>query len=89
MRRSRRKFTAKFKSTVVLEALKEQKKISELAQQFEVHPNQISMWKREFLDNAEAAFGEKASKSEPAEQVNVNELYSQIGQLKVENDFLK
>jgi transposase len=89
MRRSRRKFSAKFKSTVVLEALKEQKTISELAQHFEVHPNQISMWKREFLDNAEAAFGEKPSKSEPEEQVNVNELYSQIGQLKVENDFLK
>jgi transposase-like protein len=89
MRRSRRKFSAKFKSSVVLEALKEQKTISELAQQFEVHPNQISMWKREFLDNAEAVFNEKAPKSDPEELVDVKELYSQIGQLKVENDFLK
>lgn len=57
MRRSRRKFSAKFKSTVVLEVLMEQKTISEPAQQFEVHPNEISIWKREFLDNAEATFG--------------------------------
>jgi len=56
MKRSRRKFTAEFKAKVVLEAIKEQKSLSELAEQFELHPNLISIWKREFLDNAAKVF---------------------------------
>jgi len=89
MKKSRRKFTARFKATVVIEALKEQKTLSELAQQFEIHPNQISAWKREFLEHADQVFDEKRSKKDQQDQVDPHELYSQIGQLKVENDFLK
>lgn len=89
MKKSRRKFTAKFKSTVVIEALKEQKTLSELAQQFEIHPNQISAWKREFLEHSDQVFDEKHTKKDQDEQIDTKELYAQIGQLKVENDFLK
>lgn len=89
MKRSRRKFSAKFKATVVIEALKEQKTLSELAQQFEIHPNQISTWKREFMEHADQVFDDKHASKEQEEQVDANELYAQIGQLKVENDFLK
>src|SRR6056297_3073005 len=89
MKRTRRKFSATFKATVAIEALKERQSLSDLATRFEVHPNQISKWKREFLDHAEQALAGSSSPSDDSETVDAKELYSQIGQLKVENDFLK
>jgi transposase-like protein len=87
MKKSRRKFTAQFKAKVAIEALKERETLGELAKKYEIHPNQISQWKREFLENADKAFTGPKDKSE--DQTDVKELFQQIGQLKVENDFLK
>ena len=88
---SRRKFTSEFKKKVVLEALKERNTIQELATKYEIHPQQITDWKRHFLDNSEAAFGRPGSEDgKTVEQEKlIDQLYAQIGQLKVENDFLK
>ncbi len=88
---SRRKFTPEFKKKVVLEALKERNTIQELAAKFEVHPQQITDWKRHFMEHSGAAFeraGSEENKS-PENEKFIEQLYAQIGQLKVENDFLK
>ena len=83
MKRTRRKFTAKFKTQVVLEAIKERQTLSELAERFKLHPNQVTTWKKEFLNNAEEAFAKKSSKKE------IEKLYQKIGRLEMEKDFLK
>jgi transposase len=88
-RRDRRKFTATFKTEVVLEALKERKTMSELAQQFDLHPNQIATWKREFLQGAVSVFESAVDAEREALKQKQDELFQQIGKLQVENDFLK
>jgi len=57
MKTTRRKFTAKFKAQVAIEAIKERESMTDIAKRFEVHPAQITTWKREFLERAEHAFG--------------------------------
>lgn len=88
-RRDRRKFTATFKAEVVVEALKERKTLSELAQQFDLHPNQIATWKKEFLAGAATVFEGAVDPEREALQEKQDELFRQIGKLQVENDFLK
>ncbi len=87
MKATRRKFSASFKAKVAIVAIKEQTSLSELAAKFELHPTQISSWKREFLKNADLAFGSKSEKEDSNSETTP--LYSKIGQLQVENDFLK
>jgi transposase len=87
MKRNRRKFSASFKAKVSLEAVKEHMTLQELSSKYEVHPTQIATWKREFLENASAAFESKTKTVQ--EDVEKVKLYSKIGQLQVENDFLR
>ncbi len=87
-KQTRRKFTAEFKTKVVLEALKERQTIETLSKTYELHPNQITTWKKEFLLKASVVFDAKESGSKSIEP-DTEKLYAQIGQLKVENDFLK
>lgn len=86
---SRRKYTSKFKTKVVLEAIKEKNTLAELAQKYELHPQQITNWKRKFLNQAESVFeaGRKSKKTEAEEKEA--QLLKIIGQQKVELDFLK
>jgi len=90
-RQPRRKFSADFKAKVVIEALKERSTIEELARKHELHPNQISMWKKEFLEKASIVFASDLEKSDERKNQDdmVDKLYSQIGQQKVEIDWLK
>ena len=90
-KKSRRKFTGDFKAKVVLEALKERSTIEELAKKYELHPTQINMWKREAASKLAGAFDSDTSSSSNSDQQEeqMEKLYAQIGQLKVENDFLK
>ena len=88
-KQSRRKFTADFKSKVVIEALKERSTIEELAKKYEVHPTQINTWKRDFLGKASSLVDDKNEQDDKQKEADTERLYAQIGQLKVENDFLK
>lgn len=87
MKRSRRKFSSKFKSKVAIEALKERSTIQELAAKYEVHPNQISTWKRELLDKADSVFDQKSGTN--SQEEDNTKLYNKIGKMQVEIDFLK
>lgn len=88
-RKTRRTFSADFKARVALEAIKNQKTLAELSQQFEVNAVTISKWKAEFLANMSAVFEHQPSPKDPEDSPELEKLYAQIGQLKVENDFLK
>lgn len=87
MKRSRRKFDSGFKTRVVLDALKERETLQQLALKYELHPNQISQWKQEFLENSSIVFEKKNTIEEPKEDIEA--LYRKIGKLEMEKEFLK
>jgi transposase len=88
-KQSRRKFSATFKAGVAIEALKERHTLEELSQKYEVHPSQITAWKKEVMDNMAELFTRKRSAGLATVEAETENLYAQIGQLKVENDYLK
>src|SRR4028118_1086788 len=84
-RRPRRNHSPAFKAKVALAAIKGEKTLAELAQQFDVRPNQITQWRSQLLDGASGVFGADA-KAEPAPAVDVKTLHAKIGELTLEND---
>lgn len=86
-RRPRRNHSAAFKAKVALEALKGERTVAEIAQRHDVHPNQVTEWKRQLQERALDVFGGPATPAEPA--VDLKALHAKIGQLTLENDFLE
>jgi transposase-like protein len=89
MSKQRRRHSAEFKFQVALEAAKESKTISELASEHAVHPNQISQWKRQLLDEGSGIFGKNSVDQQRKQESIQAELYEQIGRLKMELEWLK
>ena len=85
----RKRYDGRFKAQVVLEALRNQHTITQLAGSYGVHPNQITKWKRQLLDELPHVFTKKRGKGQQEHEELVSELYRQIGQLKVELDWVK
>ena len=86
-RRPRRNHSPAFKARVALEAIKGERTLSDLAQQFDIHPNLITQWRAQLMEGASGVFG-AAPAAEVAPAVDVKVLHAKIGELALENDFL-
>ena len=88
MRRKRRNHSTAFKAKVAVAALKGDRTRAELAEDFDVHPNQIMDWRKQLLQNADQVFG-RAEKQAEESEYKIKELHAKIGQLTMERDFLE
>jgi transposase len=89
-KKTRRNFSPEFKAKVAIEALREYQTLSELGAKYELHANQISEWKKQLLGGSASVFeGAKSSAAPPEQDPEKDELYKAVGQLKMENDWLK
>ena len=84
----RKRYSAEFKAKVALEAIRGEQTINELASRYELHPNMITTWKRQAIDNMVSAFAKGKERSGPSDEGQIKELHAKIGQLTVERDFL-
>lgn len=89
MSKKRRRFNAEFKFRVALEAAKGQQTMGELASKHNLHPNQISQWKRQLLEEGSDVFTYPSKSEQQGQEVIQAELYEQIGRLKMELEWLK
>src|SRR6516165_12070881 len=86
---TRKRYSAAFKARVALEAAKQTRTLAELSKAFQVHPVQISQWKKQLLDGAESLFGDGRRREHDQSEALQAELYQQIGRLNVEVEWLK
>jgi len=89
MRKSRKQYSGELKAKIALEAIKGLRTVSEIASTYEVHPTQVAQWKKQALEQLPELFSERRVKIEKADEELKAQLYQQIGQLKVELDWLK
>ena len=89
MRKQRQQYSAEFKAKVALEAIKGMRTVNEIAVHYEVHPTQVAQWKKQAVEHLRAAFADGRKAHERADEELQNVLYQQIGQLKVELDWVK
>ena len=85
----RKRYDGRFKAQVVLEALRNQRTLAELASGYGIHPNQITRWKRQVLEELPHLFSKKRAQSQQEHEAGVSEVYRQIGQLKEELDWAR
>ena len=89
MPNKRKRYSAEFKAKVALEALKEQKTLTELSNKYQIHSVQISTWKKQLIDGSASIFKNSKNSNHNNQQNLEDHLYQEIGRLKIELDWLK
>ena len=89
MSSKRKTYSADFKTKVALEALRGERTVNQIATRYEVHPSQVTQWKKQALEHLKDAFSSRRAKAQKQDEARQDEFYGQIGRLKVELDWLK